>query len=258
MRWALRILALCAVPLILSACGGDGRPRVLVAAASDLRFAFEAMEPGFEDRCTCDLVFSFGSSGTLATQIGQGLKADVFASADAGYVDQMERQGLLLADTRRLYAIGRIVIAVPAGSGHTAASLDDLREPAFGKVSIANPEHAPYGRAAKEALTAAGVWQDVESRLVLGENALLATQFVETANADAGIVPLSLAIQRERFLRYVLIPDSLHKPLRQEAAVLGSSRQAQLATSFLDYIAGEGRALMRSYGFLLPGESHQQ
>jgi molybdate transport system substrate-binding protein len=238
------------------ACGGgDERPAVLVAAASDLRFVFEEIEPMFEQRCDCDLLFSFGSSGTLATQIAQGLKVDVFASADSGYVDQLDEDGLVLSETIQLYAIGRIVVAVPSDSEMRVDSLDDLRDPRLRKISIANPEHAPYGRAAKQALERTGVWDDVESRLVLGENASLATQFIETKNAEAGIVPLSLAIQREQFLRFVLVDDSLHEPLRQVAAVLRSSKSPEQARGFLDYVNGDGRALMREYGFVLPGES---
>jgi molybdate transport system substrate-binding protein len=241
------------------ACGSnDQRPGVLVAAASDLRFVFEEMEPQFEEQCACDLKFSFGSSGTLATQIAHGLKVDVFASADSGYVDALDDDGLLLEGTRQLYAIGRIVLAVPSPSEIIANSLDDLREPRIRRIAIANPDHAPYGRAAKQALEKTGVWEAVQSRLVLGENASLATQFVETENADAGIIPLSLAIQRERYLRFVLLDEALHQPLRQVAAVLRSSSNPEMARAFLDYINGEGRALMREYGFVLPGESVQQ
>jgi molybdate transport system substrate-binding protein len=240
---------------LLSACGGDGRPTLLVAAASDLRFVFEEMEPEFEARCDCNLEFSFGSSGMLATQIRNGLKVDVFASADSGYVDELERAGLIRLETRQLYAVGRIVLAVPAGSELEVETLIDLRGANVRRIAIANPDHAPYGRAAKQALESAGVWEAVEDRLVLGENASLATQFVETGNVDAGIVPLSLAISREEYLRAVLVDESLHEPLRQEAVVLKGSQHADKAVAFLDFVNGEGRALMREYGFVLPGES---
>lgn len=242
----------------LSACGGDGRPTVLVAAASDLRFVFEEMEPQFEERCECNLEFSFGSSGTLATQISNGLKVDVFASADSDYVEQLEKASLILPLTRQLYAVGRIVIAVPADSELEVETLADLREAHVRRIAIANPDHAPYGRAAKQALQSAGVWEAVVDRLVLGENASLATQFVETGNADAGIVPLSLAISREEHLRAILVDESLHEPLRQEAAVLKGSRHADKAAAFLAYVNGEGRSLMRQNGFVLPGESLQR
>ena len=257
-RFGIAAVLLCALGLGLSACGGDGRPTVLVAAAADLRFVFEAMEPQFEERCECNLKFSFGSSGTLATQISNGLKVDIFASADSSYVEQLEKAGLTLPETRQLYAVGRIVIAVPADSELEVETLADLRETNVRRIAIASPDHAPYGRAARQALENAGVWEAVVDRLVLGENASLATQFVETGNVDAGIVPLSLAISREEYLRAVLVDESLHEPLRQEVAVLKSSRHPDKATAFLAYVNGEGRSLMRQYGFVLPGESLQR
>jgi molybdate transport system substrate-binding protein len=256
-RGVMNALALSLLAGLLAACGGGTeRPRVVVAAASDLRFAFEEMEAPFEARCECDLVFTFGSSGLLSTQISQGWDVDVFASADTAYVDSLDEQGLLLDGTAQLYAIGRIVIAVPASSPLEASSLGDLVRPEFKAIAIANPEHAPYGRAAKEALESAGVWHTVQGRLVLGENASLATQFVETRNVEAGIVPLSLAVQRESLLRYSLIDDSQHEPLRQVVAVMRSSAQPGLAIAFLEFVNGaNGRELMRRFGFLLPGET---
>jgi molybdate transport system substrate-binding protein len=252
----LALLTALLAAALSTACGGSSRPRVLVAAASDLRFAFEEMEPLYEERCECDLVFTFGSSGLLSTQIAQGLRVDVFASADEGYVDDLQQRGLLLEGSRQLYALGRIVMAAPAASSLELASLEDLRDPALRTIAIANPEHAPYGRAAQEALVSAGVWEVVRPRLVLSENASLAAQFVETRNADAGVIPLSLAIARRDFLRYVLLDETLHEPLRQVAAVLSSSREPELATGFLDFVNGaEGRELMRRFGFVLPGES---
>jgi molybdate transport system substrate-binding protein len=140
----------------------------------------------------------------------------------------------------------------------TINGLADLAGPQFKKVSIANPDHAPYGRAAKEALTALGLWDKIEPKLVLGENVAQATQYVQTGDADAGIIPLSLAIQNKDQIRYVLIDDSLHSPLRQAAAVLKQSKHADVARAFLDYLNGpEGRPIMREYGFVLPGEQAQ-
>lgn len=256
-RGVLGAVGLVLTTGLLMACGiGAERPRLVVAAASDLRFVFEEMEAPFEARCECDLVFTFGSSGLISTQISQGWDVDAFASADTAYVETLDEQGLLLSDTAQLYAIGRIVLAVPGSSALEPESMDDLRRPEIKAVAIANPEHAPYGRAAKEALESAGLWDAVQGRLVLGENASLATQFVETGNAEAGIVPLSLVVQGENVLRYVLIDASLHEPLMQVAAVTRASRQPGLAIAFLDFVNGdEGRELMRQYGFLLPDEA---
>ena len=242
-----------------AACGSDSRPRLTIAAASDLRFAFEELAPLYEAQCECELVFSFGSSGMLATQIREGLPVDVFASANAEFVDDLERAGRVDGATKQLYAIGRIVLAVPAGSELRAEEITDVLQPGVRRLSIANPDHAPYGMAARQALQTAGLWSEVQSRLVLGENASLAAQYVETRNAEMGIVPLSLAIQRGQFLRYAPIDETLHEPLRQVAAVVSSSRETALARGFLDFVNGpDGRPTMRQYGFVLPGEVVQQ
>ena len=262
---ALLFAAFLAVPL--AACGGSPTPdataipgqrpsgNITVLAAADLRLAFDKIGAAFEKTCDCRLTVTYGSSGTFATQIKQGSPGDVFASADVSYVDGLEQDGLILPDTKRDYAIGRIVLAASAGSRLTIDGLADLAGPQFKKVSIANPDHAPYGRAAKEALTALGLWDKIEPKLVLGENAAQATQYVETGDADGGIIPLSLSIQNKDKIRYVLIDDRLHSPLRQAAAVLKQSKHADVARAFLDYLNGpEGRPIMREYGFVLPGE----
>lgn len=250
-------ILVAALAVLLSACGGDSKPTIMVAAAADLRYAFEELEGPFERQCGCDVVLTFGSSGKFATQIEEGLPADVFASANISYVDDLDEQGLV--NSKQLYAVGRIVLAVPAGSRLEPSSLDLLLDPAVKRIAIANPEHAPYSVAAKEALQSAGLWDSVEPKLVLGENASDAAQFVETGDAQAGIIPLSLAKQREEEVRFTLIDDSLHNPLRQAAAVLSRSLHPDLAQAFIDYINSPGgRPVMRKYGFLLPEEFAEQ
>ncbi len=248
-------MLLGATALAAAACGGaGGEPRLTVAAAADLRFAFEEVAPAFEETCACDVALVFGSSGGFATQIKEGLPADVFASADEAYLEQLDAAGLLLPDTKRAYALGRIVLAVPAGSDLEPQGLADLRDPRVRRIAIANPEHAPYGRAARQALESAGLWDEAEPKLVLGENASQATQFVETGNAQAGILPLSLAIQNER-LKFVEIDETLYEPLRQAAAVLKRSEHPELARAFIEFVVGpEGRQVMQKYGFELPKE----
>lgn len=254
----VRLLAAAGVALVLlaaGACRDSDRPELTIAAAADLRFAFEELAPAFEERCGCRVVLMFGSSGTFATQIQAGLPADLYFSANMAYVDTLEARGLILPETKQLYAVGRIVLAVQRGSDLSVGGLADLQDPAIGPVAIANPEHAPYGVAAKEALEAAGLWQQVRPRLVLGENAAQAAEFVQTGNAPVGIIPLSLAVRLQANLTYVLIDESLHRPLRQGAAVLRGARRADLAAAFLAFVNGEqGRPVMKKYGFVLPGE----
>ena len=261
------LIAGALLALVFAACGGSSSPAatavpgqtpsgsITVLAAADLRGAFDQIGAAFAKTCDCHVTFSYGSSGNFATQIKAGSPGDVFASADVSYVDGLEKDGLILPGTKQDYAIGRIVLATNAGASLTAGALADLAGSGFKRIAIANPDHAPYGRAAKEALTALGLWGAIEPKLVLGENAAQATQYVQTGDADAGIIPLSLAIQNKDQLRYVLIDDKLHGPLRQAAAVLEQSKHADVARAFLEYVNGaEGRRIMREYGFVLPGE----
>ncbi len=236
---------------MLGACGPDDRPTVTIAAASDVRLAFEEMEEQFEDSCECDVVYSFGSSGMLASQIEEGLPVDAFFSANESYIDQLEEGGRVLPDSRRLYAVGRIVVA---SSSRELRSLDDLVGGDIGRVALPNPEHAPYGLAGRQALEASGLWDEIEPRLVLGENASQATEFVVSGNADAGIIPLSLAVQNGHRLRYTVIDASLHEPLHQAAAGIAGASQPDLAVQFIEYVIGPGSEIMRTYGFALAGE----
>lgn len=259
-RLALAVAIIGAGTIFASACNGSGdKPEITVAAAADLRVALEELAPLYEQECHCNVTLTFGSSGTFATQIKEGLPADVFASANISYVDDLDRAGLIVSDTKQLYAVGRIVVAFPSTAAREPGGLSDLVGPDIRKVSIANPDHAPYGTAAKEALISTGLWAQVEPRLVLGENATQATQFVETGDAQAGIVPLSLAVQNRNGLKYKLIDDSLHAPLRQAGAVLKRSKHQDIAAAFLKFVNGpEGRTIMKKYGFVLPGEEAPQ
>jgi len=248
---ALFVLASLTLTAAIVACGDSDRARVNIAAASDVRVAFEEMEPAFEATCNCDAVFSFGSSGTLATQIQEGLPVDAFFSANEGYVQQLDEQGKVAPDTKQLYAVGRIVLATRGGQ-NPLSSLDELKRDDIRKIALPNPDHAPYGLAGKQALTALGLWDAIEPKLVFGENASQATAYVETGDADAGIVPLSLAIQSDGALTYNLIDDTLHNPLRQMAAVVTGAEHAELAAQFIGFVNGAGRETMKRYGFTLP------
>jgi len=254
MRSASVLLLTAAVLVISAACGrGSGRPEVTVAAAADLQFAFQDIGGLFEEQCGCKVTFIFGSSGNLATQIENGLPVDVFASANIAYVDGLKEKGLILEDTQQLYAVGRIVLAVNKDSGVQVENLRDLLKPEVKKIAIANPEHAPYGVAAMQALQSEGIWEDLKPRLVYGENVRQALQYIQTGDAQAGIVALSVADVPE--VSYTLVDDSLHQPLRQSLAVLRRTSREQLARDFIAFVNGpQGRPIMKKYGFLLPGE----
>jgi molybdate transport system substrate-binding protein len=259
------LAALGASVLLLPACGGDESPegsaedgawpRILVLGASDLVAAFEELVPAFETRTGVRVDRVLGSSGNLAAQIRHGAPADVFLSADEAFVDDLIRAGRIDPASRSFYAVGRVVVAVPPGRA-PPADLSALSEPTWETVAIANPDHAPYGRAGREALQSAGVWDALAPRLILGENIAHTLQFVETGNADAGIVALSLVMDAHgRSVPYRLLDRALHAPLRQAGGRVLESAHPEAAQHFLDFVMSpEGREILSRYGFEPPDD----
>ena len=247
-----------AVPILLSllaACGdARGRPSepLLVFAASDLRDALTEVAALHRRTGGDSAVLVFGSSGDLRAQIAAGAPADLFFSADARYVDELEAAGRIVPRTRQVYAIGRLAVAWPRGTGDgdsTVLRLETLAEPGVRTVAMANPAHAPYGRAARQALERAGLWARVEPKLVLGATVSHAEQMVRTGNADAGLVALSL-VRRGTGLPYTLVDSLLHDPLRQTVAIVATTARDAGARAFLRTLSNaEGRAIMRRFGF---------
>jgi molybdate transport system substrate-binding protein len=223
---------------------------ILVLAASDLQFAFTEIAVAYEQAGNQRPTMTFGSTGSFASQIENGAPADLFFAADQSFIEDLQGKGFILENTRRVYATGRIVVTRNAQVNADVASLEDLLKPEVRKIAIANPEHAPYGRAARAALQAKGLWDAVQPKLVLGENISQTFQFVQTGNADAGIVALSVALGVPG-TPYTLVDAELHPSLVQEAAILKSSKQPALARAFLDYLESpSGRAVMKKYGFV--------
>ena len=235
---------------------------ITVAAASDLQFALRDLSARFEKRTGHTVNVTYGSSGNFFSQILNGAPFDLFFSADIEYPRKLEAAGLAEQGTLFLYAVGRMAIWTPAGSRVEAAKRgwDTLLDPAVQKIAIANPAHAPYGRAAVAALKKAGVFDKVESKLVYGENISQAAQFVESGNAQAGIIAMSLVLSpamKDRGSRWE-IPADLHPPIEQGAIVLRSSAKKEVARAFLEFVkSAEGSALLESYGFRVPREGAQ-
>jgi molybdate transport system substrate-binding protein len=229
----------------------------IVAAASDLKFAVTEIAARFEAETGRKVHLNFGSSGNFARQVRQGAPFELFMSADEVYVFDLADAGFT-RDRGELYAIGRIVLYAPKGSAlKLDADLKGVREGWDGvrRFAIANPEHAPYGRAAQQALRALKLWDFVQPKLVLGENIAQTAQFVTTGNAQAGIIALSLALAPELQQRgqYVLLPESLHNPLRQRMVL--SRRAGETAAMFYAYLKQPpARAVLKNYGFVPPGE----
>lgn len=227
--------------------------QITVGAASDLQFAFKEIGDDFEKRSGVKAVFSFGSTGALTQQIENGAPFDLFAAANMDFVTRLEKKGLVLPKTRKMYALGRIVIVSNKKASLVATELKHLLDPRIRVVAIANPVHAPYGLAAKQALEKSRLWDAVQPKVVLGENVRQTLQYVQTGNAEAGIVALSVAKVPE--VSFTLIDQRLHAPLKQALCVLKGTRQESSARAFAAYINGkEGRKVMRKYGFLLPNE----
>lgn len=251
-------LAICALLLLHALSSApparaENQGELLVAAAADLAFAFEEIGRQFADSTGCRVAFSFGSTGMLASQVTHGAPFDVFAAADVKFIEDLSAKGLIIEDSPQLYAQGRIAVAVNKKTGVVPGSLRDLLNPAFAKIAIANPAHAPYGLAAQQALQATGLWEELRPRIVYGENIRQTLQFIQAGNAGGGIVALSVAHIPE--VAYVLVPDSLHAPLNQAIAIVRTTRQESLARAFIEYLNGpQGRPIMKKYGFLLPGE----
>ena len=225
---------------------------VRVAAASDLQFALPDLGIRFERETGQGVDLNFGSSGKLAQQISQGLPADIYLAADESFVFQLADAGLTQG-RGDLYALGRLAALVPAASSVALdPALRGLRA-AWGSIrhfAIANPAHAPYGRAAQQALQHVGLWEAAQSKLVLGENISQATQFVTSGAAQAGISALSLVLAPEvvKLARHVVLPADLHEPLRQRMVLLRSARpQAAGFYHFLQTAAA--RAVLQRYGF---------
>ena len=227
---------------------------VTVAAAADLARAFHEVGEAFEKRSGSKVTFQFGSTGLLARQIIAGAPFDLFAAADQSFVDEVTRAGACDDATRALYARGRIVVYTKhGGSVARPTTLADLADARFVKIAIANPEHAPYGRAAEQALRHAGIWEAVRARLVYGENVQQALQFAESGNAEAAIVALSLAVTSDG--ESLPIDPATYPPLDQALVICRHGAAATQARELVRFInSPDGRAIMRRYGFWLPGE----
>jgi molybdate transport system substrate-binding protein len=254
-----------AVPLRASATAAGATSvlcgTVTVAAAADLTYAMEDIAANFEKASGCVLRVSLGSSGNFLTQIENGAPFDVFFSADVQYPRQLETAGLAAPGSTYVYAVGEIVLWARSGSSiDLKKGLAVLRDPGIRTISIANPEHAPYGRAAEQALRNAGLYDAVKGRLVLGENISQAAEFVESGNADIGILALSLA--RSPGLagkgRFEPVPADLYSPIEQGVVVMRGTTNPVGARQLIEYMkTPAATAILERYGFVLSAKDHK-
>jgi molybdate transport system substrate-binding protein len=242
-------------------CASAFAQEVTVAAAADLSATLTEIAAKYKSQTGQEVKLTFGASGNLTTQIRNGAPFDIFFSADENYPNQLIDAGLAEKSSLYRYAVGRLALWVPNDSplDFSKLGMQALLDPAVKKIAIANPQHAPYGRAAEAALRHFGIYHQVSNRLVLGENVSQAAQFVESGNAQAGLIALShaLAPAMKSKGRYWTVPLDAYPTLNQAAVVLSHSEQKEAARKFLEFVRSpEVTSLLQSYGFSLPAETH--
>lgn len=234
-----------------------GAPELVIAAAADLRTALKEISDSYEKKTGVKIRLSFGASGALTQQIQNGAPFDLFFSADMDYPRQLVAAGEADEASLYQYAVGRLVLWVPADSPLDVEhkGINVLLDPFVKKIAIANPQHAPYGRAAIAAMKHFGLYDRLADRLVLGENVAQAAQFVESGNAQAGFVALAHATApaMQGKGKYWEVPPASYPPLAQGVVVLSHSPHKKEAAAFLEYVKGtEAAEILQKYGFTLP------
>jgi len=248
------IITLCV--FVMSGVNLAVAEEITIAAASDMNFAMKDLVTEYEKVSGHHVKLSLGSSGNFYSQIQNGAPFDLYFSADIGYPKKLEEAGLVVPGSLYPYAVGRIVLWTGNGSHlDLSKGLEILREPTIKKIAIANPKHAPYGRAAVAAMEYFKVYDQVKDKLILGENISQAAQFIESGACDAGIVALSFALApaMKAAGQYWEIPAIAHSHLEQGAVILKQSKNQEHARQFLEFIKGfHGQEIMKRYGFTLP------
>ncbi len=231
------------------ACSKTESKKLQVAAASSLAGAFEALGDAYTAKTGTEVSLILSSSGNLQQQIREGAPYDVFASANLSYLTDLEASGDVAKSSIQIYAEGRLALW---GKGNDApATLAALSDSKYEHIAIANPEHAPYGTAAREALRAIGLWDALESRVVRGSNVRQAMQYVESGNAEVALIALSLALHGGG--SFTLVPSNLHKPLLQGIGIVSKTKKTAEAQAFLDFLKSEeGAKILLPYGLQAP------
>jgi molybdate transport system substrate-binding protein len=233
---------------------------ITVAAAADLTFVFKEIGARFQKETGNSIRLSYGSSGNFFSQIKNGAPYDIFFSADVSYPKKLEAAGLTVPGSLYEYATGKVVIWVPSKSKlDINQGLKVLLDPGIAKIAIANPVHAPYGAAAVAAMQHEGIYDQVKPKIIQGDNILQTAQFVQSGNADVGLIALSLALAppMKSTGRYFEIPSADYPPVIQAAVILKSARDKDTAEKFLKFLKEPSTvALMQQYGFVPPGTAN--
>jgi molybdate transport system substrate-binding protein len=236
------------------------RQSVTVAVAANMKPAFEEIAARFRThRPGVEVKASFGASGNFFAQIANGAPFDLFLSADASYPAKLAQKGLSDGEPFT-YAYGKLVVWVPSDSklDLEGKGLAALADPAVQKIAIANPEIAPYGRAAREALEKAGLYDELRDRIVMGQSVAQTAQFVQSGNAQAGLLPLSLAKTPSLATRGRTwsVPASSYQRIEQAGVIIKGARAAALARALAAFVttSPEARDVLERYGYALPAK----
>jgi molybdate transport system substrate-binding protein len=243
---------LLAAVIALSSCrtqqASTQKPNVTIAAAANLTDVFQRLGPAFEAANGIHPVFSFGSTAQLTQQIENSAPFDVFTAADSKHVDELDRKGLLLAGGRAIYARGILALWIPPGSKAHVNRIEDLTQPEVRFIAVAMPELAPYGEAAVDALTRAGIWKLIQPKIVYAENINVAKQYGLSNNADAVFTAYSLVLKESG--KVIRIDETLHQPIDQALGIVGSSKHLDEARKFVDFLrSAQGRDILRTNGY---------
>ena len=249
----MRTLRLMLIACSMCAVASAHKKQIRVAAAADLQTVMPEIAKAFEAQTGIHVDVAYGSSGNFYVQIRNGAPMDVFFSADSEYPMKIEQAGLAEPNSEVIYAVGKIVLWMPIS--HSCNPQQEqwkcLLRRDVEKIAIANPEHAPYGRAAVQALKSAGIYEQIKTKLVYGENISQAAQFAQSGNAQSAILAYSLAVSPAlRNGRQWEIPAALYARIEQVAVVLKSSKQKSAAQGFIEFVAqGPGREVLTRFGF---------
>ena len=248
----MRVGSTALILLLASGCGGrhdsQAHAELNVATAANLTKVFAALGQTFERETGIHVIFSFGATAQLAQQIEHGAPFDVFAAADTEHIDELARKDLIIKSTRAIYARGKLVLWVPEARV-PVEHIEDLARAGVTHVAIANPQLAPYGRAAVETLHALHLWETVQPKIVYGQNISATTQYAATGNADAAFTALALLHDEARG-RKIEVPENLHAPLDQAIAVVRSTQKPDQARKFVEFITGaKAREVLKQYGY---------
>lgn len=243
---------------ILINCGRPGSQRSLtIGAAANLAEVFPKIGQEFERHTGIHPVFSFASTAQLARQIENAAPFDLFAAADSEHVSQLDHEGLLAPGSRAVYARGVLALWIPAGSKAQVQRIQDLTQADVHVIAIAKPDLAPYGQAAVDTLERLGIWAQVQSKIVYGENISIVKQYGKSGNADAVFTAYSLVLHESG--NVIQVPEDLHQPINQELGIIGRSKNQAAARKFVDFILlGAGKSMLGAYGYAVDNSSSSQ